>query len=95
MLPPVRTTDQPAEQQKIGESLSDASGGEADEEMGDPLELGASGHELLRDKDFAEMTPDEYRRVRRLIAAIAESRPFAPRDAGARTHVATASTCAG
>ena len=76
VLPPVRTTDRPAEQQKMGESLSDASGGEQDEEMGDPLELGASGHELLRDKDFAEMTPDEYRRVRRLIAAIAESRPL-------------------
>lgn len=76
VLPPVRTTDRPAEQQKIGESLSDASGGEADEEMGDPLELGASGHELLRDKDFAEMTPDEYRRVRRLIAAIAGNRPL-------------------
>jgi len=76
VLPPVRTTDRPAEQQKIGESLSDASSGEQDEEMGDPLELGASGHELLRDKDFAEMTPDEYRRVRRLIAAIAGSRPL-------------------
>jgi uncharacterized protein with von Willebrand factor type A (vWA) domain len=44
--------------------------------MGDPLELGASGHELLRDKDFAEMTPDEYRRVKRLIAAIAGNRPL-------------------
>ena len=76
VLPPVRTTDRPAEQQKIGESLSDASGGEQDEELGDPLELGASGHELLRDKDFAEMTPDEYRRVRRLIAAIAGNRPL-------------------
>ena len=76
VLPPVRATDRPAEQQKVGESLSDAGGGEHDEEMGDPLELGASGHELLRDKDFAEMTPDEYRRVRRLIAAIAESRPL-------------------
>ena len=44
--------------------------------VGDPLELGASGHELLRDKDFAEMSPDEYRRVKRLIAAIAEQRPL-------------------
>ena len=76
VLPPVRATDRPAEQQKVGESLSEAGGGEPDEEMGDPLELGASGHELLREKDFAEMTPDEYRRVRRLIAAIAESRPL-------------------
>lgn len=75
VLPPVRANDR-AEQKKIGESLSDASGGEQDEELGDPLELGESGHELLREKDFAEMTPDEYRRVRRLIAAIAESRPL-------------------
>ena len=76
VLPPVRATDRPAEQQKVGESLSEAGGGEQDEEIGDPLELGASGHELLREKDFAEMTPDEYWRVRRLIAAIAESRPL-------------------
>ncbi|MSO95988.1 MAG: VWA domain-containing protein [Thermoleophilia bacterium] len=76
VVPPVRTRELPVEQQKVGESLSDASGGGEDEEMGDPLELGASGHELLRDKDFAEMTPDEYRRVRRLIAAIAGSRPL-------------------
>jgi hypothetical protein len=42
---------------------------------GDPLELGASGHELLRDKDFAEMTGDEMRRVRELIRRIARQRP--------------------
>ncbi len=76
VLPPVRTAQSPVAQQKVGESLSDTTGGEPDDEQGDPLELGASGHELLRDKDFAEMTPDEYRRVRRLIAAIAENRPL-------------------
>ncbi len=76
VLPPVRTVPSPMAQEKVGETLSDAAGGEPDEEMGDPLELGASGHELLRDKDFAEMTPDEYRRVKRLIAAIAEQRPL-------------------
>ena len=76
VLPPVRTAPSPVAQQTVGESLSDGAGGEQDDEMGDPLELGASGHELLRDKDFAEMTPDEYRRVRRLIAAIAEDRPL-------------------
>jgi uncharacterized protein with von Willebrand factor type A (vWA) domain len=42
---------------------------------GAPLELGASAHELLREKDFAEMTPDEFERARRLLAAIARSRP--------------------
>jgi uncharacterized protein with von Willebrand factor type A (vWA) domain len=39
------------------------------------LELGASGHELLREKDFAEMTVEEFERARRLLAAIARSRP--------------------
>ncbi len=76
VLPPLRAAESPQAQQKIGESLSDAAGGEPDDEQGDPLELGASGHELLREKDFAEMTPDEYRRVRRLIAAIARHRPL-------------------
>jgi hypothetical protein len=77
VLPPVRTAPSSTVQQKIGETLAER--GEADEhddEPGDPLELGASGHELLREKDFAEMTPDEYRRVRRLIAAIAGKRPL-------------------
>ena len=76
VLPPVRTVPSPLAQEKVGETLSDAAAGEPDDELGDPLELGASGHELLRDKDFAEMTPDEYRRVKRLIAAIADQRPL-------------------
>jgi uncharacterized protein with von Willebrand factor type A (vWA) domain len=42
---------------------------------GAPLELGASAHELLREKDFAEMTAEEFERARRLLAAIARSRP--------------------
>jgi uncharacterized protein with von Willebrand factor type A (vWA) domain len=76
VLPPVRTVQSPLAQEKVGESLSDAAGAEPDDEAGDPLEVGASGQELLRDKDFAEMTPDEYRRVKRLIAAIARHRPL-------------------
>jgi uncharacterized protein with von Willebrand factor type A (vWA) domain len=76
VLPPVRTVESAAPQEKAGESLSDSGAGEQDDTMGDPLELGASGHELLREKDFAEMTPDEYRRVKRLIADIAANRPL-------------------
>jgi uncharacterized protein len=76
VLPPVRTAQSPLAQEKVVETLSDTAGGEPDDEMGDPLELGASGHELLREKDFAEMTPEEYRRVKRLIAAIAGNRPL-------------------
>jgi uncharacterized protein with von Willebrand factor type A (vWA) domain len=44
-------------------------------ESGEPLERGASAHELLREKDFAEMTPEEFERVRRLLAVIARTRP--------------------
>jgi uncharacterized protein with von Willebrand factor type A (vWA) domain len=49
---------------------------EADGETPDaPLELGASAQELLREKDFAELTGDELRRLRELIARIARTRP--------------------
>ena len=40
-----------------------------------PLELGASAQELLREKDFAELSGDELRRLRDLIARIARTRP--------------------
>ncbi len=39
------------------------------------VELGASSHELLREKDFSEMTPEEFERCRRLMVAIARTRP--------------------
>ena len=42
---------------------------------GSPLDLGASEQELLREKDFAEMTPEEFERARRLMEAIARIRP--------------------
>jgi uncharacterized protein with von Willebrand factor type A (vWA) domain len=45
------------------------------EVSGDRLELGASPHELLREKDFAEMTPEEFERVRELMDAIGRTRP--------------------
>jgi uncharacterized protein with von Willebrand factor type A (vWA) domain len=48
---------------------------ESEEYAGDPRELGASEHELLREKNFAEMTPEEFERARRLMAAIARARP--------------------
>lgn len=78
VLPPVRAQQQPQAQQRVGESLVDRQrdGGDEDSSGGeDPLELGASARELLRDRDFAEMSPDEYLRVKRLIALIARRRP--------------------
>jgi uncharacterized protein with von Willebrand factor type A (vWA) domain len=44
----------------------------ADEEQ---QELGASPVELLREKDFGEMTPEEFKRARELMTAIARLRP--------------------
>ena len=77
MLPPVRTRPAAETVTRVGESPSDRlrSRGDDEDADGDPLELGASGHELLREKDFAELTGDELRHVRALIAQIARMRP--------------------
>ena len=77
VLPPVRTRPAAETVTRVGESPSDRlrSRGDDEDADGDPLELGASGHELLREKDFAELTGDELRHVRALIAQIARMRP--------------------
>ncbi len=77
VMPPVRHRTAIDAQTRVGESPTDRlRADETDEQQGDePLELGASGHELLRGKDFAELTGDELRRVRELIARIARTRP--------------------
>jgi uncharacterized protein with von Willebrand factor type A (vWA) domain len=49
--------------------------GDDAEVVGEPVELGASPHELLREQDFAEMTAEEFERARRLMLAIARNRP--------------------
>ena len=69
---------EPVQSQKLVQAAADAAlrDGDEDEDEGEPLELGASAHELLREKDFAEMTPEEFARARRLIAAIARMRPL-------------------
>jgi uncharacterized protein with von Willebrand factor type A (vWA) domain len=56
-------------------TLGSDEGGDDAEVVGDPVELGASTHELLREKDFAEMTAEEFERARRLLLVIARSRP--------------------
>jgi uncharacterized protein with von Willebrand factor type A (vWA) domain len=54
-----------------------ADGSSADPEgAGGEVAVGASAHELLREKDFGEMTPDEFEQAKRLIATIAEARPY-------------------
>ena len=75
IAPLVRQRQQRQHVEKVaGGSLApvDEQDGGAD---GAPLELGASAHELLREKDFAEMTSEEFERARRLLATLARARP--------------------
>jgi uncharacterized protein with von Willebrand factor type A (vWA) domain len=77
VVPPVRQKSMVDQAVKVSESPIDRLrlGDEEEEPGGDPLELGASAHELLRDKDFADLTGDELRLVRRLIQQLAKQRP--------------------
>lgn len=59
----------------VRDTLESTRDGEDVEVAGEPIELGASEHELVREKDFAEMTPEEFERVRRLMLLIAKTRP--------------------
>jgi uncharacterized protein with von Willebrand factor type A (vWA) domain len=78
IAPPWRGAPPPPKRlQQVARAADEASRvDEEDGETGDPLELGASAHEVLRDKDFAAMTPDEFARARRLIAVVARARPL-------------------
>ena len=76
VAPLVRQRQQRQHVEKVaGGSLAPSD--ESDDEGADgaPLELGASAHELLREKDFAEMTAEEFERARRLLATLARARP--------------------
>ena len=75
MAPLVRQRQQQRADRFLQSSLTSGTTLEEGEVAGDPLELGASPHELLREKDFAEMTPEEFERARQLMAAIARTRP--------------------
>jgi len=60
----------------VVEAAAEEAGGDGEEPDEDVIDLGASRQELLRDKDFAELTDDELRRVRELIGRIATARPL-------------------
>lgn len=78
VLPPVRSRTSADVSTRLADAQTErlrTRGDEEDDSPGDPLELGASGHELLREKDFAELTGDELRILRDLIARLARTRP--------------------
>jgi uncharacterized protein len=74
VAPPARGLVTPAPQGRTTAVLLEPAEADA---VGDdePLELGASGHELLREQDLGEMTAEEFERARRLMLAIAKARP--------------------
>ena len=76
VAPLVRQQDlQRHDDQVVKGALSDERGDAGPEAGDEPHELGASARELLREKDFAEMTGEELERVRRLMTAIVRARP--------------------
>jgi uncharacterized protein len=75
VAPLVRQRQEQQADRLLQSSLTVQGDAQEAEVSGDPLELGASSHEFLREKDFAEMTPEEYERVRQLMAAIGRTRP--------------------
>ena len=72
VLPPARAVVAHDERRSLD---SAARAGDESAESGNSLELAASARELLREKDFAAMTADEFREAKRLIAEIAQARP--------------------
>ncbi len=76
IAPLVRQKHQREHAERLVQGSLTTGGDAAEPEPGDdPVELGASEHELLREKDFAEMTPEEFERCRILMTAIARIRP--------------------
>jgi uncharacterized protein len=60
---------------RVLEQHTRADGGSVDED-GEPAEIGWSAHEVLRQKDFAAMTPEELARLRVLLDDVAARRPL-------------------
>ena len=91
--PPARPRDDPRPTRRGVRVRRDAQAGRADAPDGDPEEVGASHHEVLRTKDFGAMTPAEAAAARGLISAIVTERPMRrshrlePHHRGARLHV--------
>jgi uncharacterized protein with von Willebrand factor type A (vWA) domain len=73
---PVWRGDDPREPRREAQRLRrDASAADADPGGSEPEAIGASLHEVLRRKDFAAMTPEEFDAARRLISEVASRRP--------------------
>ncbi|HEY2636446.1 MAG TPA: VWA domain-containing protein [Solirubrobacteraceae bacterium] len=73
---PPRRPDDPREVERAAQRVRrDAQAAHAARDDGEPEHIGASTHEVLRRKDFAAMTPEEFAAARRAIAAMVAERP--------------------
>jgi uncharacterized protein len=69
------TAPQPPQLQRAAQTTAERGHREDEDEGEESEDVGASAHELLREKDFAEMTAEEFERARRLIGELARMRP--------------------
>ena len=69
---PVPRTQQVQSLRMVGKAGEGDDGGEA---SGEETRAGWSAEELLRTKDFAELTPEEFKRVAALVYELAKERP--------------------
>lgn len=67
---------QPEPVLRVVEASTAGAGDEGGEDDSEPILLGASVHEVLRDKDFAQLSEDDFRRLRELMGRIARTRPL-------------------
>ncbi|MBV8987878.1 MAG: VWA domain-containing protein [Solirubrobacterales bacterium] len=76
--PPDRAREDPRQARKGAQRLRrDAQPAHAEQaSAGDPESIGHSAHEVLREKDFAAMSPEEFAAARSLITALAADRPL-------------------
>jgi uncharacterized protein with von Willebrand factor type A (vWA) domain len=73
LVPPERTQEWPEPPSQLGRKAAEA-GGPAEEAAGEAVQ-GWSPEDLLRSKDFAEMSREELQRAAALVAEIAAERP--------------------
>jgi uncharacterized protein with von Willebrand factor type A (vWA) domain len=75
VVPPLRVAARLDRRQAARGARSEAPRTSAAPERDGELEIGFSADEVLREKDFAAMTPEEFARVRALMAETASARP--------------------
>ena len=75
VFPPTRVRDAAAVRSRSGGRADPIRGGDRRDQQPERLEVGWSAAEVLRRRDFASMTPEEFSRARALMSELATVRP--------------------